>query len=365
MHRPRSTRSMLAPLAFGASLLPAVAAMAVGTCPCITDLNVDGVTDGADLGLLLGDWGDPGDADFDGVGGVDGADLGFLLAAWGPCAPPVNDHCANALPLAGQHVLEPFCNAAATTSDFGVSGCGSATTVRHDIWYTYVPEGEGILRIATCGLTDLDTVIGVYQSTIGLGCACPALISTAVLIGCNDDSCGSQSILEVPAQAGRCYTVRLGSFFNGDMGYGEFEITNILRGDRADLCHSLPSSTLQTVFGTNAGDTWVEASPASCSGGDVRDEWYCFTMPCQGTLSISTCNPGTNFDTVLSVFDAFGDQLACNDDSNNPGCSLLGDNLKSEVDLVLDGGEQLYIRVSGFQGQVGNFEMVIDVDCLQ
>jgi hypothetical protein len=53
--------------------------------PCPTDLNGDGQTDGADLGVLLGNWGNPGDTDFDGSGATDGADLGILLGAWGPC----------------------------------------------------------------------------------------------------------------------------------------------------------------------------------------------------------------------------------------------------------------------------------------
>lgn len=46
------------------------------------DLNGDGVVDGADLGLLLAAWGQPG-GDLDGSGATDGADLGLLLAAWG------------------------------------------------------------------------------------------------------------------------------------------------------------------------------------------------------------------------------------------------------------------------------------------
>lgn len=55
--------------------------------PCPADLDGSGVVDGADLGLLLGSWGDPGPvpADLDGSGTVDGADLGLLLGAWGPC----------------------------------------------------------------------------------------------------------------------------------------------------------------------------------------------------------------------------------------------------------------------------------------
>jgi len=52
------------------------------------DLNLDGVVDGADLGLLLLAWGPDGalsPADFDNEGGVNGEDLGTMLLAWGTC----------------------------------------------------------------------------------------------------------------------------------------------------------------------------------------------------------------------------------------------------------------------------------------
>ncbi len=55
------------------------------TTTCDGDINGDGVVNGADLGLLLNQWGGPGSADINGDGVVDGADLGLLLAAWGPC----------------------------------------------------------------------------------------------------------------------------------------------------------------------------------------------------------------------------------------------------------------------------------------
>ncbi len=56
---------------------------------CPTDLDGNGLTDGADLGTLLGAWGPalPGalaDLNHDGI--VDGADLGTLLGGWGSCA---------------------------------------------------------------------------------------------------------------------------------------------------------------------------------------------------------------------------------------------------------------------------------------
>ena len=52
---------------------------------CPGDLDGDGVVDGADLGLLLGAWGDVAPGDLNGDGVVDGADLGLLLGGWGAC----------------------------------------------------------------------------------------------------------------------------------------------------------------------------------------------------------------------------------------------------------------------------------------
>jgi hypothetical protein len=52
---------------------------------CAGDVNLDGKVDGADLAVLLGQWGSSGSADFDGSGQVNGADLAILLGAWGTC----------------------------------------------------------------------------------------------------------------------------------------------------------------------------------------------------------------------------------------------------------------------------------------
>ena len=55
--------------------------------PCPEDLNGDGIVGGADIGLLLSDWGkNPGSAaDLNDDGAVNGADIGLLLSKWGPC----------------------------------------------------------------------------------------------------------------------------------------------------------------------------------------------------------------------------------------------------------------------------------------
>jgi formylglycine-generating enzyme required for sulfatase activity len=59
-----------------------------GAEPCIGDLTSDGVVNGLDLGILLGEWGTTGGAtgaDIDRSGLVGGGDLGLMLSAWGQC----------------------------------------------------------------------------------------------------------------------------------------------------------------------------------------------------------------------------------------------------------------------------------------
>jgi len=49
----------------------------------VGDLNGDGTVNGADLALLLGNWGNAGVGDLNGDGTVNGADLALLLGNWG------------------------------------------------------------------------------------------------------------------------------------------------------------------------------------------------------------------------------------------------------------------------------------------
>ena len=56
------------------------------TVDCRADFNFDGKVNGADLGLLLAEWGHGRSiADINRDNTVDGADLGLLLGSYGPC----------------------------------------------------------------------------------------------------------------------------------------------------------------------------------------------------------------------------------------------------------------------------------------
>ena len=70
---------------FGTGTLSIAEATTACISPCPTDLNNDGIVNGADLGVLLGNWAGSGVGDFDNNGLVNGADLAVLLGTWGNC----------------------------------------------------------------------------------------------------------------------------------------------------------------------------------------------------------------------------------------------------------------------------------------
>jgi|GEM_PF-4471714 len=90
---------------------------------------------------------------------------------------------------------------------------------------------------------------------------------------------------------------------------------------------------------------------------------YQYTPPGNEVVSISLCNPCTDYDTKLYVFTACPFQpsnvLECNDD----GCSTASfdEPFVSQIfDLQLNAGVTYYIAVDGFGGDCGTYQLTID-----
>ena len=74
------------PVEFGLTTCVQESCAACPPVTCTGDLDGDAIVDGADLTLLLGEWGQAQSyADITEDGLVDGADLAALLGAWGAC----------------------------------------------------------------------------------------------------------------------------------------------------------------------------------------------------------------------------------------------------------------------------------------
>jgi hypothetical protein len=117
------------------------------------------------------------------------------------------------------------------------------------------------------------------------------------------------------------------------------------------------SDALPVVPGTYFGSTYYATPDGSstCGGpGGSPDVWYEFTAPEAGRLTVSACGMGTIYDAVISLHsDCPGtelNQLACNQDY----CDLAS---RAFADLAP--GQTVKIRVAGFNGASGLFELAV------
>lgn len=353
----------------------AASALAGAECVCVGDFNQDGQIDGDDLGTLLGAWGsaDPA-ADFNGSGNVDGDDLGTLLGMWGPCQAPSNDNCASAMSISpGSYA---FCTTYATTDGPALpnDSCGLATNVHKDVWYVFSPASNGVMTVETCNDALWDTVIAVYTSTIPGLSSCPSSgIGLASFSGCDDDTLGcanNTSYLQLNVIAGNVYKIRVGGYSTGQHGSGVVTLSFVGVGSscaNSIVANNVPLTT--TIVG-NTTDNAVQDLPTACAGSNPgRAEWISYTCTCAGIMTISTCNDGTDFDTMLNVMTYEFDGNCwttfeeCNDDSTQVGCDLNGNNRKSWMQVGVFPGQVLRIAVSGYNGASGNYELTINRNC--
>lgn len=102
-----------------------------------------------------------------------------------------------------------------------------------------------------------------------------------------------------------------------------------------------------------------------CEGSITNTAWVSFVAPESGSIEVSTCRPGTSFDTQIALYevgecDNFGTYtlIAAGDDIIG-GCSQ-GNGFASRVYAgCLEPGETYYVQIDGYFGQTGDF--TIDV----
>lgn len=117
-----------------------------------------------------------------------------------------------------------------------------------------------------------------------------------------------------------------------------------------DNCSDAIAIGVGTYSGTTTGAN--SDGDASCgSSASSNDVWYLYSAQDDVNLNVSTC-VGATYDTVLSFHSGCpgttANQLFCNDDT----CGL-----QSGLTANLSRGEVVYIRVSGFNGASGDFDL--------
>lgn len=111
-----------------------------------------------------------------------------------------------------------------------------------------------------------------------------------------------------------------------------------------------PGVTAGSSLGSlsDGSSTCAQSNPAA-------DVWYRYVPKTSGNAFVSMCGAGTDYDSALSVHTGCPgqvyDELACDDD----GCGTVFG--PSQVSFAVTAGETYYLRVTGYLGSVGNFEL--------
>jgi hypothetical protein len=397
-----STPALVAIFVVPALLAPAGRAGAGGppfVCPHCPSVNGDDTVDVVDLVEVVTSWGPcqgscPADVSGDGVVAV--TDLVEVILHWGVCDPP-NDDCGTPTDLEldqfgdciSVFIAEPaFCTIGASTDGPSHAACsfGSYNQVGADVWFRVTAVHTGPLTVTTClnqgaDNANFNTKIAVYgQNALG-NCNCPSGLFPAALLGCNDndplhgDVC---STVEIAAEAGECYRIRVGGYFAAT-GAGILTLDNRPWGEFCTHPIELDQFVLVNVTGSTTDNDSIcdNGDDSSCAFNDTIDEWYLYQPFCDATVTVTTCHPGTNYDTTLAVYQGFepplvcpanlpAAQVACNDDFNGAGCQLPnGLFRKSRVSFLVTAGDDPYlIRVSGYNGASGAYQMSVITDCI-
>ena len=110
------------------------------------------------------------------------------------------DDCSNPKPVTvGSY--GPYSTVGATSSLPATWTC--EPTAGNDVWFVAQANANGTATFDTCG-SSFDTVLEVFDGTGG----CGALVS----IGCNDDACGTRSVVTVSVTSGQLLYIRVGGW---------------------------------------------------------------------------------------------------------------------------------------------------------
>jgi hypothetical protein len=184
-----------------------------------------------------------------------------------------HDHCS-----AAQFIVEGthgFNNNGANTDGPAVPGaCGfTDPQIKSDLWYCYRPSCTGTATVSACG-SSIDTAVAVYD-----GCSCPTEPSA---VACNDDSCGTQSVVSFPVTACGSYLIQIGHM-TGTAGNGMFEVNCDPDPIAADCNHNDIDDAVDIACGTSF-DLDENEIPDECetggdaiAGGRLYDRWWAVT----------------------------------------------------------------------------------------
>ena len=275
---------------------------------------------------------------------------------------PANDKCSAAKVISTNAYTDNMNTARAFTNTYYEPRPSCVSSSSNSVFYSFSPPSYGTMSANTTG-SSYDTVLSVFT-----GCGTKlflfgqpnAIYLTPTMLACNDDSGGTlQSSItglglsprsSIIIEASKFGTISSGGTLNLSFNFTPTSPPNDAWPNAIAIPAGGGSVTGATILATPDGGT------GNCGSSDnTGDVWYSYVPSCTGTLGLRTQNH--TYDTVLAVFSSGANnnpqtRLACNDDCNPP-------QRDSCVSLDVTAGTRYLIRVSGFNGATGVFDLVL------
>lgn len=260
-----------------------------------------------------------------------------------PLPPPGNDDIAQATSIMAIPFNGSQTTIGATRPSTDPAAC---TSYSSSVWYRYVAAGSGTVTMSTEG-SSFDTVLAVYRGT-------PDSLS---MVGCNDDTVGLTSRVELAVENGVTYYVLAASWATSQPGNlalamtgSMSNVTNDLRSNAIPLSGSMPVTASQSMVGaTVSADDPTMCVPYSSS------VWYTISPSADGRITGTTS--GSSFDTVLGIYTQTSSGLTlitCNDD-------VASGDLSSTVRFQPTLGTTYIVMVASYGGsQAGTLQLALN-----
>lgn len=141
---------------------------------------------------------------------------------------------------------------------------------------------------------------------------------------------------------------------NSSWSYNRVNVTAAAPSNDNSWGATLLSCAGGSVAGTTFGST--PSGFTSCNSGNGPDVWYRLTTCSAGSMTINTC--GSGYDTAIQLLTSGLANITCNDDSVGGPCN---GTLQSYISTSVAANTTYYIRVAGYNGASGNFNLNVAV----
>jgi cell division septation protein DedD len=204
---------------------------------------------------------------------------------------------------------------------YNQGSCGLSTSSLID-WYILTPQAGSQVEVTTCNsVTNFDTRLAILTGS------CSAL---SCLVS-NDDNCTTNSYASyVTFVAGTSVSSYYLAVFGYGTASGAYEVRIVEHPVQStpggDCPSAIPLPFTSGGYQYYLGNTENNplATTYACTSINSRSSWYRLDVPSgyYGEITVSTCNQGTNYDTLLAIYSGSCSQLLCVTYNDDNSCSL-------------------------------------------